>query len=135
MGWDESLSINGVTSNFPCRKPTRAEFEDGGVPRIVLTAGAPYWDTLDQYFSQHEVKMTDFIGLLVEEAAMERVPKMVISELSPRTAGIDVLSDEDFGLMLESNVNVRNKFTTVAMTNLETYYIMRVGTSSSRRSS
>ena len=135
LGWDESLSINGVTSNFPCRKPTCAEFEDGGVPRIVLTAGAPYWDTLDRYFAQHEVKMTDFRGLLVEEAAMERGPKMVISEVLPSTAGIDVLSNENFGLMLESNVNVSNKFTTVAMTNLETHNIMRMGTPSSRSSS
>ena len=48
--------------------------------------------------------------------------------------GIVVSSDDDFGLMLESNVNVSNKLTTAAMTNLETHNIMRVGTSSSRSS-
>ena len=32
------LSINGVTSYFPCRKPKRSEFEDGDVPRIDFTA-------------------------------------------------------------------------------------------------
>ena len=58
---------------------------------------------------------------------------MVISEISLRTATIDVSSDENFGLMMERNVNMRNEFTTAAMTNMETHKIMRVGTSSSRR--
>ena len=53
--------------------------------------------------------MTDFRGALVEEAAIERGTKMVISEVSPGTTGIDVSSDENFGLMLESNFNVSNE--------------------------
>ena len=60
---------------------------------------------------------------------------MVISEVSLRTSGIDILSGENFVLMLESNANVINKFTTAAMTNLETQKIMRVVTSSSKSSS
>ena len=58
---------------------------------------------------------------------------MVISEVSLGTSGIDVSSDDNFGLMLESNVNVSNYFTTAAMTNMETHKIMRVGTSRSIR--
>ena len=77
--------------------------------------------------------MTDFIGVLVKEVEMEIVPKMVISEVSLGTAGIDVSSDDSFSLVLDSNVNVSNEFTTVAMTNLETHNIVRVGTSSSSR--
>ena len=76
--------------------------------------------------------MTYFRGELFEEAAMKRGPKMVISELSLRTSGIDVLSNGNFGLILESRVNMRNEFTTAAMKNMETHKIMRVGTSSSR---
>ena len=79
--------------------------------------------------------MTDLRGTLVEEVAIERVTNMVISEVSLGTAGIDVLSNDNFGLMLESNVNMRNEFTTTAMKNLETQNIMCVGTSSSKRSS
>ena len=60
---------------------------------------------------------------------------MFISELSFGTAGIDFLINENFILMLESNVNVSNKFTTAGMTNLETQKILLVGTSSSKRSS
>ena len=37
------LSINGVTSYFPCRKLTHSEFENGDVPRIYFTSEAPYW--------------------------------------------------------------------------------------------
>ena len=79
--------------------------------------------------------MTDFRGALVEEAAIERGTKMVISEVSLGTTGIDVSSDENFVLMLESNVNVSNEFTIVALTNQETHNIMRVGTTSSKRPS
>ena len=38
------LSINGVTSYFPCQKLTRSKFEDGDVPRIDFTAEEPDWD-------------------------------------------------------------------------------------------
>ena len=51
---------------------------------------------------------------------------MVISEVSLMTAGIDFLSDENFGLMMDINVNVSNNFTTAAMMNLETQKIMRM---------
>ena len=47
---------------------------------------------------------------------MERGSHMFISKVSLRTAGIDVSSNDNFGLMLDSNVNVRSKFTTSAMT-------------------
>ena len=36
--------------------------------------------------------MTDFRGVLVEKEAMERGPKMVISEVSLGTLGIDVFA-------------------------------------------
>ena len=76
--------------------------------------------------------MTDLRGKLSEEAAMEREKKMVISEVSLKTEGVDVLSNDNLGLIMESNVNVSNDFTTAAMTNLMTHKIMRVGTSSSK---
>ena len=128
------LSINSVTSYFPCWKPTCSEFEDGDVPRIVFTAETPYCDPSDLEFAEHEGEMTDFRGALVNEAAAERGPKMVIREVSLGTSWIDVLSDDIFGLMMEININVVNEFSTTAMINLETHKIMRVGTYSSKRS-
>ena len=52
--------------------------------------------------------MTDLRRAFFGEAEIERGPKMVISDFSLRTAGVDVSSNENFGLMLESNVNVSN---------------------------
>ena len=60
---------------------------------------------------------------------------MFISEVLLGTAGIDVSSDENFGLILERNVNASNEFTTSETVNLETHKIMQVGTSSSKSSS
>ena len=60
---------------------------------------------------------------------------MAISEVSVGATGIDVSIDENFGLVPEGNINARNEFTTAAMKNVETHKIMRVVTSSSRRSS
>ena len=112
------ISINGVMSYFPFRKPTRYKFEDGDVPRIDFTAEATDWDPLDQDFAEGEGEKTYFRGMLVQEAATERVPKMIIREVSFGMSGIDVSSDENSGLMLESNANVSNEFTTTAMTNM-----------------
>ena len=79
--------------------------------------------------------MTDLRGVSVEEAEIERLTNMVISEVSLGTEVIDVLSDDNFGLMFESNFNASNEFTTAVMVNMYTNNIMCVGTSSSRRSS
>ena len=128
------LSINSVTIYYPCCKLTRSKFEDDDVPRIDFTVEAPYWDPLDRNFAEREGDMTDFRGALVREVAMERGPNMVISKVSLGTAGIDVSSDDNSGLMLESNSNVRNEFTTVAMPDMEMHKIMCLGTSISRRS-
>ena len=76
----------------------------------------------------------NFRGVLVEEAVMEKGTKIVISELLIGLAVIDVLSSDNFVLMLESNVNVSNNFTISGMMNMETHNIMRMRTSSSRRS-
>ena len=105
------------------------------MPRIDFIEEAQDWYSSDQDFAECEGDIMYFRGALVEEAEMERVPKMFISEVSLRAAGIDVSSNENLGLMLESNVNVSNEFNTAAMTDLEMHKIMRIGTSISKWSS
>ena len=100
------------------------------MPRIYFTAEALDWDTSYQECSESEGEMTDFRGAIFEDEEMERGPMMFIRKVLLRMAGIDVSSNDNFGLMLESNVNVSNKFTTAAIMNLETHNIMRLGTSS-----
>ena len=53
--------------------------------------------------------MKCFRGALVKEAEMERGPKTIISKVSLGTAEIDVSRDENFGLVLERNINMSNK--------------------------
>ena len=53
--------------------------------------------------------MKCFRGALVKEAEIERGPKTIISKVSLGTAGIDVSRDENFGLVMERNINVSNK--------------------------
>ena len=50
-------SINGVTSYFPCRRPTRSKFEDGDVPWIDFTVEAPDLDPSDRDFAELEGEM------------------------------------------------------------------------------
>ena len=129
------LSINGVTSFFTCRKPTRSEYDDDGVPRINFTAEAPDWDPSDCEYAQREEATMDFRGTVVDGETTERGPSMVISQVSLGVDAIDISSDDNFGLALEGNINVSNEFDAAATNEMETKHkIMRVGTSNSKRS-
>ena len=61
------LSIRGVISYFPLRKPTREEYE-GSDPdlRIKMTAEEPEWDPRTTWFESWEESMTDLAGKLID---------------------------------------------------------------------
>ena len=60
------FSLSGVTSHFPVRKPTAAEWEDEEhYPRIELTADEPAWDPSAPDFGDQEDSMTDFRGQVI----------------------------------------------------------------------
>ena len=46
------LRLFGVTSYFPCRRPTQQEFETGD--KFDLTAETPEWDPYDSTFARQE---------------------------------------------------------------------------------
>jgi len=49
------LSLHGVTHYFPCRKPTKSEYEHSDLSkRIELTAESPTWDPKTDRFDQQE---------------------------------------------------------------------------------
>ena len=52
----------------------------------------------------------DFSGDMVNEENMEKRPNMVTNKVSLGTGAIDVSSDDNFGLELEININISNKF-------------------------
>ena len=51
------LSLRGVTSYFPTRKPTDEEFNS--CPRCVLTYEAPIWDPHSEIFKQQQEALLD----------------------------------------------------------------------------
>ena len=57
--------INGVSSYFTCRNLTLSEYEDGGLPRIDLSAEAPDWDPSDWDYTRREEAMMDFSSVVV----------------------------------------------------------------------
>ncbi|KAI2493824.1 hypothetical protein MHU86_20705 [Fragilaria crotonensis] len=54
------LSIHGVTSTFPTRKPTLAEYES--LPHLTLTSEDPPYDPYDQSFAAEELALTKYLS-------------------------------------------------------------------------
>ena len=53
------LSIRGVSSSFPTRKPTVEEFES--LPHLLLTSDDPIYDPHDPTYKQQEQALTRFV--------------------------------------------------------------------------
>ena len=67
---------------------------------------------------------------MVNEETTEKITNMVINQVSLGTGAIHVSINDNFGLALESNINVSNKFDTEMAGIMKTEHnIMRVGTS------
>ena len=59
------LSLKGVTSYFPTRKPTREEYEKAST-RFELTSEAPEWNPHTNLFSDQEEALVDDSGMLLD---------------------------------------------------------------------
>lgn len=102
-----SLSIKGVTSYFPTRKPTKQEYEESE-QRYVLTSDSPEWNPSESDYSALERSMTNTRGEVID-----RPPKakdtLSICELD-RLANIphdgDYVLDTHFPDALAANRNV-----------------------------
>ena len=113
------LSLHGVTSYFPTRKPTMAEWDDAKSHCIELTYDTPEWEPHSNTFHDQEVNAFDnahvgnrgpnrFLGSLsssLQGAAttvlnMSTNSSSVLSEMSP------ILNDDYFISALRSNVQV-----------------------------
>ena len=58
------LSLKGVTSYFPTRKPTKEEFNS--CPHFDLTYEAPIWDPHSEIIEQQDKALLDNCGMLKE---------------------------------------------------------------------
>ena len=116
MGTDEPfvipLSLQGVTSSFPTRKPSASEYANDSIRRFDLTSDSPEWDPHSSQFAEQEMGFTDSSGLL-REPGDERPQKKTKSNFF--ISGVDVSqklpssvnrADDPFHNALRMNVNV-----------------------------
>ena len=77
----------------------------------------------------------DFGCAVVDEETTEKRPNMVINQVSLGTGEIDISSNDNFGLSLEINIDVSNKFDAAVAGRINTTHrIIQVGTSVSQKS-
>ena len=100
--------LRGVTSHLTVMPLTRDEFEQNGCNRIELTSRDLTWDLSTDIYEDQENAMMDFQGYIVCPGVIGRGHLMVINSVTVSTCldEANLLSDENFGNVLQSNVNV-----------------------------
>ena len=100
--------LRGVTLHLTVMLLTRDKFEHHGCTRIELTSCDLTWDPTTNIYEDQESAMMDFQGDIVSPEIIDRGHLMVINSVTVSTCldVADVLSDENFGNLLQSNVNV-----------------------------
>ena len=109
------LSLRGVTSYFPTRKPTEGELNS--CPQFDLTYEAPIWDPHSEIFKQQEEALLDNRGMLQEWAHDEsRMPQRFISAFDSYLSSsyMQCLDDSthDLSIVLEDGVNTISSIST-----------------------
>jgi hypothetical protein len=100
------LQLQGVTSVFPVRTPSRAEFDDDDIPRIVMTSDGPEWDPQTSDWSKQEASMTDFRGHIHEYNDVLARGRSLINSVSCSHLQLNPTDDEHFADALQRNVRV-----------------------------
>ena len=100
--------LRGVTLHLNVLSLTHDKFEHHGCTRIDLTLGDLTWVPSTYIYEDQENAMMDFQGEIFRPGIINRGPLMVNSSITVSTYpdAADVLSDENFGNVLQSNVNV-----------------------------
>ena len=100
--------LSGVTSHLTVMPLTRDEFEHHGCTQIELTSRDLTWDTSTDIYEDQENAMMDFQGDILCPGIIDRGHLMVINSVTVSTCldAADVLSDENFGNVIQSKLNV-----------------------------
>ena len=114
--------LRGVTSHITVMMLTRDEFEHHGCNQIEITSSDLNWYPSTDIYEDQENEMIDFQGGIIRPGIIDRGHLMVINSVTVSTFidVADVLSDENFGNVLQSNVN----FSHVKV--LNTHYLSRL---------
>ena len=103
------FKLKGVVSLLPVHSITRDEWRRHDAPVITLTSGTLTWDPNTTIFEEQENAMRDYKGNLHRRDTEARGPLMVINSMSCNSLSCDaadITADENFGHVLESNVNI-----------------------------
>ncbi len=101
------LSIHGVTSYFPSRKPTLEEYEASDLEdRLELTYESPEWEPKTKKFEEQEESMIDSSGLLRENEEVGDRRQVEISAVQAEMSSGDPDPEDCFGEALLSSVGV-----------------------------
>ena len=100
--------LRGFTSHLNVLPLTRDEFEHHGCTWIDLTSRDLTWDPSTDVYEDQENAIMDFQGVIFRPGIFDRGPLIVINSVTVSTCpdAADVLSDDNFGNVLQSNVNV-----------------------------
>jgi hypothetical protein len=100
------LELDGVTSVFTVRTPSRQEYEASEFV-FEMTAESPDWDPQDSSLAQQEAAMSDLRGHVhdVNSDAIAR-GRRLISSMSCSHLSVDPTNDETLADELERNVMV-----------------------------
>ena len=98
------LSLHGVTSYFPTRKPTRDEYEKSELDyRLELTSESPEWEPSTTRFQEQEDAMLDPNGNLLDKPVSNWSRKRIVAALNTTSQGEPI--DHALGEALESAVS------------------------------
>ena len=100
------LIIHRVTSYFPCREPSRAEWEDDQILQVELTSETTPWDPDNEDFAQMEEALLDQASAKIADKSPARGRLVGINQVSHHCCAVDVVRDELLGLALEDNLRV-----------------------------
>ena len=100
--------LRGVTSYLTVMPLTRDKFEHHGCTQIELTSRDLTWDPLTDIYEDQENSMMDYQGDIIRPGIIDRGHLMVINSITVTTCldAADVVSDKNFGNVLQANVNV-----------------------------
>ena len=102
------LYIHRVTSYFPCRAPTRAEWEDDLNLQVELTSETVTWNPDDEDFARSEALLLDEASANIADESTARGRLVGINQVSSHCCAVDAIGNsiDNFGLALEEKLRV-----------------------------
>ena len=111
------LRINGVTSYFPTRRPTKEEYKKCTL-QLELTAESPEWDPQSMRFREQEDAMLDTRGNIRKENIQNRNDKIIatVGTNTPTSSDQMITEDQQLATALVAAVHISSGTISVVKT-------------------